>query len=103
MRQAFSVRPPPSVERPIPRHGRAEWGIPHVWHTPRARYGHWYERPRHARIAPLISCMILGLSIDILGPRRIVLQGRDCSNAMRVCAEAVDHGLPVLSDKAGAQ
>src|SRR6478672_13829721 len=43
------------------------------------------------------------LSIDILGPRRIVLEGWDRPNAVSVCAAAVDHGLPVLSDKAGAQ
>jgi hypothetical protein len=47
--------------------------------------------------------VILGLSIDILGPRRIVLESRDRPNAVSVCAEAVDHGLPVLSDEAGAQ
>src|SRR5262245_40896051 len=47
--------------------------------------------------------MVLGLGVDVLGPRGIVLEGRDRSNARSVRAEAVDHGLPVLSDETGAQ
>ena len=47
--------------------------------------------------------MILGLSVDILGSRRIVLERWDCSDAVSVCAEAVDHGPAILADQAGAQ
>ena len=71
------TRPRPSVELPIIRHGRAEWGVSHVWHATRACHGHPHERPRHARIAPLVACVILGLGVDVLGPRRIMLEGRD--------------------------
>src|SRR5262245_14644115 len=92
----------PSVEFPVTRRGRAVCDVSHVWHA-RACHGHSHERPRHARIPPLISGVILGLSVNVLGPRRIVLKGRDRSNAVSVGAEAVDHGLPVLSDEAGAQ
>src|SRR5258705_6836848 len=92
-----------SVELPIPWRGRAEWGVSHVSHAPRACHGHRHERPRHARIAPFVTAMIFGLGVDVLGPRRIMLKSRDRSNAVSVCAEAVDHGLRVLSDEAGAQ
>src|SRR5215467_3049524 len=47
--------------------------------------------------------VILGLSVYVLGPGWIVLEGWNRPNAVSVCAEAVDHGLPVLTDKAGAQ
>ena len=63
-----------------------------------ACHGHPHERPRHARITPLISSVIFGLSIDIFGPRRIVLEGRDRPNARSMCAEAVDHGPAILAD-----
>jgi hypothetical protein len=42
--------------------------------------------------------VILGLSIDILGPRRIVLKGWDRSNTVSMVAEAVDHGPAILAD-----
>jgi hypothetical protein len=88
----------PSVELPIIRRGRAECGVSHVWHAPYARHGHRHERPRHARISPLVRRVILGLCVDVLGPRGIVLEGRDRSNARSVCAEAVDHGPAILAD-----
>src|SRR5262245_1741131 len=47
--------------------------------------------------------MVLGLGVDVLGPRGIVLEGRDRSNARSVRAEAVDHGLPILADETRAQ
>src|SRR5262245_35077243 len=92
-----------SVEPPITRRGRTACDVSHVWHAPRACHGHPHERPRHAGIPPLVSGVIFGLGVDVLGPRRIMLEGRDRPNAASVCAEAVDHGLPVLSDEAGAQ
>src|SRR5262252_9180428 len=96
-------RPRPSVELPVTRRGRAVCDVSHVWHAPRACHGHSHERPRHTGVTPLISGVILGLCVDILWPRRIVLEGWNRPNAVSVCAEAVDHGLPVLTDKAGAQ
>jgi len=55
-----------------------------VWHTPRACRGHPHKRPRHARISPLIGRVILGLGVHVPGPRRIVLEGRDRSDARSV-------------------
>jgi hypothetical protein len=76
-------RPRASEELPIIRRGRAECGISHDWHAS-ACHGHPHKRPRHARIAPLVGRVILGLGIDVLGPRGIVLEGRDRSDARNV-------------------
>ena len=62
-----------------------------------------HKRPRHARIAPLVGGVVLGLGVNIFRPRGIVLEGRDRADARRVCAEAVDHGPAILADQAGAQ
>src|SRR5262245_60539211 len=53
--------------------------------------------------SPLIAGVVLGFGVDVLGPRRIVLEGRDRPKAVSVDAEAVDHGPAILSDQAGAQ
>src|SRR5262249_54923806 len=94
-------RPQPSVELPITRRGRAVCDVSHVWHAPRACHGHSHEWPRHARIAPLVSGVILGLSVYVLGPRCIVLKGRDRPNARGASAEAIDHRPAILADEAG--
>src|SRR5438034_2931802 len=78
----------PSVELPVTRRGRTVCGVSHVWHAPRACHGHPHERARHARVAPLVRGVILGLGIDVLGPGRIVLEGRDRSNAVAETAGA---------------
>jgi hypothetical protein len=70
-------RPPSSVELPITRRGRTVCGVSHVWHAPRACHGHPHERPRHAGITPLVPRVVLGLGVDVLGPRRIVLERWD--------------------------
>ena len=88
----------PSVELPITRRGRAECGVSYIWRTPRACRRHSHEWARHARIAPLVRGVVLGLGVDIFGPRRIVLEGWDRSNARSVRAEAVDHGPAILAD-----
>jgi hypothetical protein len=45
--------------------------------------------------------VILGLGVDVLGPRRIVLKGRDRSNAASVCAEAVDSSAEAVDSSPG--
>src|SRR5262249_40130690 len=92
----------PSVELPAPRRGRAVCDVSHVWHAPRACYRHPHERPRHTRIPPLIGRVILGLSVDVLGPRWIMLKRWDRPNARSASAEAIDHRPPILADGAGA-
>src|SRR4029450_5520566 len=96
-------RPRPSVELPVTRRGRSVCGLSRVWPPPRPGPGHPHEWPRHARVAPLVTAMIFGLGVDVLGPRRIVLERWDRSDAVSVCAEAVDHGPAILADQAGAQ
>src|SRR5262245_33402355 len=93
-------RPRPSVELPITRRGRAVCDVSHVWHTPRACHGHSHERPRHARIPPLVSGVVLGLSVNVLGPRWIMLERWDRPNARSASAEAIDHRPTILADKA---
>src|SRR5262245_48880371 len=44
--------------------------------------------------------MILGLSVYVLGPRRIMLERWDRPNARSASAETIDH-RPVLADEAG--
>jgi hypothetical protein len=83
-RARLSLRDPvrrhgPSVKLPITRHGRAVWGVSHVWHATGAWHRHPHQWSRHARIAPLVTCVILGLGVHILGSRRIMLEGRDRS------------------------
>src|SRR5262249_47490979 len=94
-------RPRPSVEPPITRRGRAVCGISHVWHAPRACHGHPHEWPRHTGIAPLVSCVILGLSVYVLWPRWIMLERWDRPNARSASAEAIDHRPTILADEAG--
>src|SRR5262245_12517798 len=65
--------------------------------------GYPHEWARHAGVPPLVCRVIFGLGVDVLWPRGIVLEGRDRADARSVRAEATDHGLPVLSDEAGAQ
>src|SRR5262245_39840255 len=89
----------PSVEFPVTRRGRAVCDVSHVWHA-RACHGHSHERPRHARIPPLISGVILGLSVNVLGPRWIMLERWDRPNARGARAEAVDHRPAILADEA---
>jgi hypothetical protein len=86
----------PSVQPPISRRGRTVGGVSHVWHAPCACRGHPHERARHARIAPLVRGVIFGLGVHVLRSRRVVLEGWDRSNAVNVCAEAVDHSLPTI-------
>src|SRR5262245_27151215 len=93
-------RPRPSVDFPITRRGRAVCDVSHVWHAPRACHGHRHEWPRHARIPPLIRRVVLGLSVYVLGPRWIMLEGRDRPNARSASAEAVDHRPAILADEA---
>src|SRR5262249_24976292 len=88
----------PSVEPPIPRRGRTVSGVSYVWHAFRACHGHPHERARHTGVAPFICSVILGLCINVLWPRRIVLEGWDRPNAVSVRAEAVDHGPAILAD-----
>src|SRR5262245_26580188 len=92
-----------SVDLPITRWGRPVCGVSRVWHAPRACYGHRNERSRHARIAPLVCRVVLGLGVHVLGPRWIVLERWDRADAVSVCAETVDHGPAILADQAGAQ
>ena len=75
---------------------RLRAGETNVWDLINVNNAH--KRPRHARIAPLVGRVILGLGIDVLGPRGIVLEGWDRSDARNVCAEAEDHGPAILAD-----
>src|SRR5262245_60362598 len=89
-----------SVEPPITRRGRAVCDVSHVWHAPRACQGHPHEGPRHARIPPLVRGVVLGLSVDVLGPRRIMLKRWDRPNARSASAEAIDYRPAILADEA---
>src|SRR5215470_519467 len=91
------LRPRPSVEHPITRRGRAVCDVSHVGHAPRARLGHPHERPRHARITPLVPRVVLGLGVHVLGPRWIMLERWDRPNARSASAEAVDHRPAILA------
>ena len=53
------------------------------------------ETCRHNALVPRV---VLGLGVDVLGPRRIVLERWDRSDARSMGAEAVDHGPTILAD-----
>jgi len=44
--------------------------------------------------------VILGLSVDVLGPRWIMLERWDRPNARSASAEAIDHRPAILADEA---
>ena len=92
-------RPRPSVELPIIRCGRAECGVSHVWHAPRACHGHRHERPAHRGIPSIVSTMILTFSIHVLHSSPIMLKRRNCSNACRASAKEIDHWQPILANE----
>jgi len=52
------------------------------------------------RISPLVSGVILGLGVYVLGPRWIMLEGWDRPNARSASAEAIDHRPAILADEA---
>src|SRR5262245_55360069 len=99
-RSALTAFARPSVELPIPWRGRAVCDVSHVWHAPRACHGHPHEWSRHTGVAPLVPRVILGLSVDVLGPRWIMLERWDRPNARSTSAEAINHRPAILADEA---